>query len=166
MSGAGAALVGWALSSLWMAAVPGEPQEPGVDRPPLAVSERQPLDFEDVVAGIESKVSRLDPRRSGAVQIRGARDTEVQVAFALPRALAGPGGELLPIAFGPDAAGFGALPRPDQARGFDPEAPHLDRLGGNGRAFVFLGGTVSPALGQRAGLYWTTVTVTVAYVGN
>jgi hypothetical protein len=156
------------VSALVLPAVVGR-AEPGVDAPGSAASPpqgRQPLDFGDVVAGIELSVSRLDGRRAGSWKLFGREDQEVLLTFNLPAALAGPRGAALPIRFGREDGGFTTEHRPDQARGFDPQVPYLGRLGRGGHAYVFLGGTVSPPLGQRAGTYQGTVTLTVAFTAN
>jgi len=132
-------------------------------RPPQG---RQPLDFEDVVAGAAVSVDRLDVRRAGQFKLFGRADQEVLLTFSLPSGLAGPGGALLPIGFAEDDGGFTTGHRPDQAVGFDPEVPYLTRLSRSGHAYVFLGGTVRAPLGQRAGAYQGTVTLTVAYTAN
>jgi hypothetical protein len=133
---------------------------------PRSPQGRQPLDFEDVVAGTEVSVSRLDGRRAGQFKLFGRADEEVLLTFTLPDGLAGPGGALLPIGFGRDDGGFTTGQHPDQAVGFDPQVPYLTRLSRNGHAYVYLGGTVRPPLAQRAGAYQGTVTLTVAYTAN
>lgn len=126
----------------------------------------QPLDFEDVVAGIPVSVSRLDGRRAGQWKLFGRAGQEVLLTLSLPGALVGPGGALLPIGFSRDDGGFTTGQRPDQAVGFDPQVPYLTRLSRSGHAYVYLGGTVRPPLAQRAGAYQGTVTLTVAYTAN
>ncbi len=132
-------------------------------RPPQG---RQPLDFEDVVAGAAVSVSRLDVRRAGQFKLFGRANQEVVLTFSLPSGLAGPGGALLPIGFTEDDGGFTTEHRPDQAVGFDPQVPYLTRLSRSGHAYVFLGGTVHAPLAQRAGAYQGTVTLTIAYTAN
>jgi hypothetical protein len=130
------------------------------------VSERQPLDFDDVVAGIEARVSRLDPRRAGMFLVRGTANADVLLTLALPSVLVGPGAEPLVIEFGADDAAVGQPSAPQQAMPFDPHLPRLARLPAGGRAVVFLGGRVRGAYGQRAGVYRAPVVLTVAYTGN
>jgi hypothetical protein len=135
------------------------------DRPPT-VTGRGDLDFEDVVAGVPAAITRKDRHRAGAWWIRGTANVDVLLSLALPPSLSGPAGAQLPIAFGSDDAGFSWQQRPDLATGFNPHVPRVERLGSNGHGWVFLGGTVQPGLGQRAGAYLGTVVLTVAYVAQ
>ncbi len=132
---------------------------------PLDIRGMRELRFGDVLSGTSAAVRRDDAAHAGFYVIRGGREAEVVLVFSLPSNLVGPGGALLRIAFGPDDAGY-RTPRDPQALGFDPQAPYINKLGRNGRAEVQLGGTVSAAFGQRAGLYRAPVTLTVAYTGN
>ena len=85
----------------------------------------------------------------------------------LRRLLSGPAGAQLPITFGPDDAGYSAQQqRPDQATGFNPMVPKIVRLGRNGHGWVFLGGTIRPTLGQRAGAYQGKVVLIAAYINQ
>ena len=52
------------------------------------------------------------------------------------------------------------------ATGFDPRLPRVAQFSDNGRLYLFLGGTAHPGVGQTAGAYTATVTVTVAYTGT
>jgi hypothetical protein len=49
---------------------------------------------------------------------------------------------------------------------FDPRSALVTTLSDNGRLYLFLGGTASPATRQSAGAYAGTVTVTIAYTGT
>lgn len=133
--------------------------------PPLTIDGLQPVDFQNVWAGVNMSVSRSDPLRAGILSIKGTGNREIIVSFLLPSFLMGPGGALMPIVFGPDDAGFATVNDPTQANGFNPLGPHIDNLHG-AKGFVFLGGTVLPLLGQAAGAYQAPVTMTVVYTGN
>jgi hypothetical protein len=125
----------------------------------------QVLTFGDILAGTPSSVSRTNQEQRGMFVVRGQRDTEVVITITLPSRLRHPGGASLPIQFGTDDGGFQPLPG-GRVRGFDPTLPMMGILGTNGRARVYLGGTVYPGLSQPAGFYQATVTVTVAYTDS
>lgn len=133
---------------------------------PLNVLPRQALTFGTMWSGQASQVSRLDPLRSGQIELRGIRFTDVQITFTLPDALTGPGGALLPLAFGAGDGGMGQTDVITAATGFDPRTPIAGQLGNNGRLYLFLGATALPAPRQAAGAYTATVTVTIAYTGT
>lgn len=133
---------------------------------PLDVIGRQALTFGTMWSGQPAHVSRQDPLRSGQVELRGMRDTDVQVTFALPSAMTGPGGAQLALVFGADDGGVSTTATITAAAGFDPRLPRVARFGTNGRMYLFLGGTAHPGVGQTAGVYTATVVVTVAYTGT
>ena len=133
---------------------------------PLNVIGRQSLTFGTMWSGQPAQVSRMDPLRSGQIELRGMRETDVQVTFTLPAAMAGPGGAQLPLSFGATDGGVGPTGTITAAAAFDPRVPRVARFAGNGRLFLFLGGTAHPGAGQTAGTYTATVTVTVAYTGT
>jgi hypothetical protein len=137
--------------------------EPPPGRPPV-IAGRGDLAFNDVVAGIPASVPRQDRQHAGTWSIRGAANEAVLLTLSLPPALDGPSGARLPLVFGPDDAGYAHQQHAEKADGFDPRGPHLDQLSGSGHGWVFLGGTVRPAIGQRAGAYRGTVVLTVSYV--
>lgn len=137
--------------------------QPG--RPVMAQGTRD-LTFGVVFAGVPKTISRLDPVNSGTYRIRGRRNAEVAFTFTLPAALQSGAGQILAIEFGADDAAFSADPDPASAVGFDPQAPFAARLDGNGRGYIWLGGTVRPTSGQSPGQYQGTIVLTVAYTGN
>jgi hypothetical protein len=105
---------------------------------------------------------------SGRWLVTGRRAAEVRLTFALPTQLSS-GTHALPIAFGPTSAGHNVRNVPQQATLFDPavgtlttirDHPQLQEL------YVWIGGSVSAALGQAGGLYSGTITLTVSYTGN
>jgi hypothetical protein len=134
--------------------------------PPLRVRGRQALAFTTLLPGVPELVSRIDAARSGQLEIRGRKNTLVMLQFVLPREMIGPGGAILPLAFGPDDAGFTTSRRRGSQVGFDPSAPFTVGLPQNGHGFVFIGGTAQPQPNQRAGSYSATVTLLVADPGT
>lgn len=133
---------------------------------PLNVIGRQGLTFGTMWSGQAAQVSRQDPLRSGQIELRGMRLTDVQVSFSLPAALTGPGGSQLPLTFGAEDGGVGTTAAITTATGFDPRLPRVAQFSDNGRLYLFLGGTANPGVGQTAGAYTATITVTVAYTGT
>jgi len=157
-----ALVLGWAALPLFTSSAVADPT---FLPPPLTIEGLQPVDFQNVWAGVNMSVSRSDPLRAGILSIKGTGNSEVILTFQVPSMLQGPGGALMPIVFGPDDAGFATVNDPTQANGFNPLGPYIDNLHG-AKAFVFLGGTVLPLLGQTAGAYQAPVTMTVVYTGN
>jgi hypothetical protein len=133
---------------------------------PLNVIPRQPLTFGTIWSGQPAHVSALDPVRSGQIELRGIRLTEVQITFTLPAALAGPSGAQLPLTFGSGDGAMSASGTIGSATPFDPRSPVTGQLSGNGRLSLYLGATAQPALRQPAGAYSGTITVTIAYTGT
>lgn len=133
---------------------------------PLDVIGRQALTFGTMWSGQPAQVSRQDPLRSGQVELRGTRNTDVQVTFTLPAAMSGPGGAQLALSFGADDGGMSTTAAITAATAFDPRLPRVARFGNNGRMYLFLGGTAIPGVGQPAGAYTATVIVTVAHTGT
>jgi hypothetical protein len=77
--------------------------------------------------------------------------------------MTGPAGATLPLAFGGNDAGFSVSQSVNNQVAFDPRTPYQPTLSNNGRGSVFLGGTANPSVGQRAGNYTGTITLTVVF---
>jgi hypothetical protein len=133
---------------------------------PLNALSRQMLDFGTLFAGAPTQVSRFDALRAGQFELRGAKNTEVRVDLGLPAALTGPGGAKVPLTFGAADGGYARDGAIAAAAPFDPRSALVTTLSGNGRLYIFLGGTASPATRQPAGTYAGTVTLTIAYTGS
>lgn len=137
----------------------------------LSIAGARDLDFGTVTAGTPVNV---DPRVSltaGKFQINGIPFAQFQMTFTLPTSLqraAGP--QTMPIGFGPSAACGRNTDVQATCVYFDPANPMLARIRlsfpPNNNYFVWVGGTVTPALSQAPGLYQGAVTATVAYTGN
>ncbi len=151
-----------ALLSCLMLASAGRAQAQGR---PLRLSGLQPLNFGDVLAGVPLHALRTDPVRSGQFELRGAKDVDLMLQFALPDAMSGPGGATLRLRFEAGDAGFSATESIGAQQPVDPRSPFTLRLPTNGKGRLFLGGTVEPAPDQRGGDYTATVTLTVAHLG-
>ena len=132
---------------------------------PLGVSGQRPLTFGTVLPGVPRVILRTDPAQSGEFQLTGTKFSQVQLTFALPMVMLGPVGATMPVLFGGSDGGFSAAESIGSQVGFDPKQPFLAVLSKNGRGSVFLGATANPGVGQRAGPYAATVTLSVAYTG-
>ncbi|HEX3235887.1 MAG TPA: hypothetical protein VHR41_16960 [Gemmatimonadales bacterium] len=158
-------LVGGLLTQLALPAAAGA-QGQGNGGRALNALNRQMLDFGTLFAGTPTRVSRLDALRAGQFELRGAKGSEVRVDLGLPSALTGPRGAKVPLGFGPGDAGYTRDGTIATAAPFDPRSALITTLSGNGRLYLFLGGTASPAARQTAGTYAGTITLTIAYTGT
>ena len=157
----GALLLGWTLVQL----LTGPAEAQGTGRP-LSAFSRQMLDFGTLFSGTPTRVSRLDALRAGQFELRGVKNSEVRVDLGLPTALDGPNGAKVSLQFAAGDAGYAQDGAIATAAPFDPRGALITTLGANGRLYLFLGGTASPATKQTAGAYAGTVTVTIAYTGT
>jgi hypothetical protein len=115
-----------------------------------------------VFPGISVAVLRTDPANSAQFNLKGHPGGSASLTFLLPAVMTGPAGATMPLVFGGNDAGFSAAQSIGSQVAFDPRAPYLATLTTN-RASVFLGGRVNPSVGQRAGNYTGTVTLTVVF---
>lgn len=131
---------------------------------PVRVNGVRSVSFGTVFPGIPKSVLRTDALNSGRFDIRAAAGSQLQLSFALPTGMTGPGGSTMPLSFGGSDAGFSPTQSVTSQVGFDPRVPFVATMGGPpGRAAVFLGGTVTPLAAQPAGSYTGTITLTVVY---
>ena len=130
----------------------------------LAVVGQLALRFDNVYPGVPKTVAP-DNNRAGRWRIRGQRNAPITMTFTLPTNLVRNGtGELMPV--GAWAAAWDVNNTPAGSTAFTPSAaPTPAQLSNTAQAqvFVFIGATVTPAPGQRAGAYLATATLTVAY---
>ena len=134
-------------------------------RPVAVIGGVRALSFGDVLPGVQSTILPTDPTRSGQFNITGQKFSEIEAWLTLPTQMTGPAGASIPLVFGPGSAGrsnTGAIT--DQIT-VDPRTRFTLTLSGNGRGFVYLGGTLLPAGQLPAGPYSATITLTVAYTG-
>lgn len=134
---------------------------------PITVTAERNVDFANVFPGV-SKAVVVNSLASGRLKASGASNGEVSLGFTLPANLTS-GANTLPISFGATSAGRNTVNDPAAATLFDPAVGATARLGTTPsptELFVWIGGTVTPASQQAAGLYTGTVTLTVNYTGN
>lgn len=149
-------------SGLWAQAGPAS----AVVRPLLALAHND-LSFGYVLPGVPSTVNVHDPRHAALFEIQGPAEASVRVELLLPSALRSAAGDLLPVSFGPED-GYSDFSRGRPPRGtvFDPHGPLISSLGPNGKVYVRLGGTVTPARPQASGVYSATIFLTVFDLGS
>jgi uncharacterized protein DUF4402 len=131
---------------------------------PLTVQGVRSLVFGTLFPGIPKLVLRTDPLNSGQIDVSGAKFTQVQLQFALPAVMSDPGGATLPLSFGSNDGGWSPPQQIGNQIAFDPRAAFVAPLDQNGKVSVYLGGTATPLVSQRAGTYSGTVTLTVTYL--
>jgi hypothetical protein len=118
------------------------------------------LIFGTVVPGVPARVLRTDAANSGQFEVRGPPPKLIQMTLTLPAALNGPAGATMPLSFATNDAGYSITNSIASQIAFDPNRTYTTFLITN-RVGVFLGGTVSPSVGQRAGSYSGTVVLSV-----
>ena len=134
-------------------------------RPVAVIGGVRALSFGDVLPGVQTTVLATDPVRSGQFNITGQKFAEVEAWLTLPTQMTGPAGASIPLAFGPGSAGQSNTGAITDQIAVDPRTRFTLTLSGNGRGFVYLGGSLLPAVQQPAGPYSATITLTVAYTG-
>jgi hypothetical protein len=133
---------------------------------PLTVSNNlRDLDFGDVFPGIAKSILYSDAT-SGKWSIVGELGKEVDLSFTLPANLQS-GVNLLPISFGGADAAWHTADAVGSATAFDPAAGATEFLdAATGEMWAWIGGTVTPAGAQPAGVYTANITLDVVYTGN
>jgi hypothetical protein len=126
----------------------------------MTVSGARDLDFGNVFPGV-NKVIGVGAATSGQFALTGQSSANVNLTFTLPANLAS-GGNNLPI-----GTWTGCHNTSNSTAGctaFTPSAAATaSAFSGAGSLWVWVGGTVSPAANQAAGVYTGTVTLTAAY---
>ena len=154
------------LACTLLVRAPVDAQGQGNGGRPLNALSRQTLNFGTLFTGTATKVSRQDALRAGQFELRGVKGSEVRIDLGLPTALNGPAGAKVPLTFGPADGGYALDGAIGTAAPFDPRHALISTLSSNGRLYIFLGGTATPAARQPAGSYAGTVTLTIAYTGT
>ncbi len=122
------------------------------------------LRFGTLFPGIPEVVLPADGMRAGEFRITGPSNMEIIMTFTLPGVMVGPGAATMPLSYAANDAIYD--PSGPGSVAFDPTAPFVDRLPGNGQARVYLGATATPSFSQIAGDYSAAVVLTVALTGN
>jgi len=124
----------------------------------FGVEWRRDLDFGDVWAGATATVA---PTSGSAAHwhVDARQGDNVLLQFSLPAALTS-GPNTVPVGFASDAAGWSRAPAAPSMTRFNPAQGTATRGAPNG-LYVWLGGTLSPPLGQAGGTYTATITLIV-----
>lgn len=143
----------------------------------LAASSTHDLVFGDVLQGVPKTASKILVADAGVFQISGAGGKEISMYMQLPDYLwcsTGDSEDRLVIAFSSTdadidttAAGTPAIHGGGVLVDKDPHNLPDTAIGGTDSILqIFLGGTVHPAVDQRAGSYTADLILTVAYTGT
>ncbi len=128
------------------------------------------LSFGNVLPGVPVTVNPKTSSTTGKFEFHGNKNAQINVSFAFPAQLStGMGGWTMPIAFGATSGCENNQDKQNACAVYDPSTPLVVRLRNQNAPgdtyFVWLGGVVSPAAGQHAGVYIGTITVTAYYTG-
>jgi hypothetical protein len=118
------------------------------------------LRFGNVLAGVPKTMLRTDPAGAGRYDIITPPNAFLIIRFTLPSVMTGPGGATMPLSFSGTTAGYSDAQVITSQIGFSPTAGTF-RRSTDGRASVFLGGTVTPAAAQVAGSYTGIITLSL-----
>ncbi|HEU4643572.1 MAG TPA: DUF4402 domain-containing protein [Gemmatimonadaceae bacterium] len=137
----------------------------GAQGRPLRVTGQHDLTFGSILPGVAVTIRPTDASRSAQLQIAGPKLAQVVLTFSLPPSMTSPSGDAMPLTFGPTSAGYSPTGSVADETLFDPSTPITVTLDGNGRGVVFLGATLRPSGGQRAGNYSASLTLTLSPSG-
>lgn len=126
---------------------------------PISVTGAVNLSFGNVFPGVPATVLLTDAG-AGRFDVAGQANAPVTLSFTALPANLGFGLNNLPVAF---TSGYNATNNAAGATSFTPASGATTSLSGTGVLFVFVGGTVTPAVNQAAGTYTGTITLQVAY---
>ena len=144
-----------------------------IDNTALTIGQINGLDFGVVVPGTPTKIG---PKTAlaGKFVLHGVKNSEARITFALPTVLT-VGPNSMPISFADDpiTGKFGCHRNQDQQANcttYTPSTPLVIRIRNNAPPqntfYVWIGGKVSPAVGQQPGTYTGLVTMSAVYTGN
>lgn len=135
----------------------------------LSIGQMQDLRFGNVVAGLPVTINSRTNANAGWWEIHGNRNAEIQVNLTLPNQLS-TGFWTMPITFSNTAGCWRKQTAQGGCTQYNPATTLVQRIRNqnppNNTFNVWLGGTVSPAVGQHTGVYLANVRLTVAYTGN
>ncbi len=133
---------------------------------PIAVGPSEDLRFGNVFQGVDKVVPASDVS-SGQFEFSGSTNAQVDMVLTLPTNLFN-GVAPMPIAFWSGLQGVNATRGTGAVFAPVSGSPIVDNLGAAGTDFyrIFIGATVSPAVGQMPGNYTNTISLDVTYTGN
>lgn len=127
---------------------------------PLAVTKTNDLAFGSVFPGLNKAIAVTDAS-AAAFTVQGQAGAAVNLTFSTPSTLASGGNSL---AIGTWAARRNTSNSSASGTDFTPSGSATSAtIGGGGGLYVFVGATVQPTVGQVAGTYSGTLTLTVVY---
>lgn len=137
----------------------------------MSIQGNASLRFGAVIPGAATTVDPRTSANAGEFEIHGARRAEFTLDITLPTELrTGAGPWVMPISFGPTAGCHRNRDQQNNCTSFDPSTALVARVRAtpfpNNTYFVWIGGAVTPALGQFPGVYSGIITASVAYTGN
>lgn len=144
-----------------------------IDNTAVTIGQLKGLDFGFVAPGTPTTIGPKSAL-AGKFVLHGSKNAEVRITFALPTVLT-VGPNSMPISFADDpvAGKLGCHRNQDQQNNcttYTPSTPLVVRIRNNPQPqntfFVWIGGKVSPAVGQQPGTYTGLVTMSAAYTGN
>jgi hypothetical protein len=144
-----------------------------VDNTALVIGQVNGLDFGVVTPGTPTTIGPKNAL-AGKFVIHGVKNAEIQIAFTLPTVLQ-TGIRTMPISFADDpvAGKMGCTRNQDQQANcttYTPSTVLIARIRNNAPPqntfYVWIGGKVSPAVGQQPGTYTGVVTMSAVYTGN
>jgi len=144
-----------------------------IDNTAVTVGQLNNLDFGLVVPGTPTTIAPK-AATAGKFVVHGSKNAEVRITFALPAVLQ-TGAFTMPISFADDpvAGKMGCTRNQDQQANcttYTPSTVMLARIRNNAPPqntfYVWIGGKVSPAVGQLPGTYTGAVTMSAVYTGN
>lgn len=144
-------------------------QATGTVLQPISFTNATNLTFGTALFPGISKTVGISDAGAATFDIAGEADKGVTVTFTLPTELTlTTGSATMPITFASTDAGYSTTDDPSGATTFDPGAGAATTTLGttSGLLYVWLGGTVDPAINQTAGDYAADITLDVAYTGN
>ncbi|MBD3401763.1 DUF4402 domain-containing protein [candidate division GN15 bacterium] len=140
----------------------------------ITVSATATLDFGTVYQGVPVAIAN-DNASAAIFTITGSASANILIFFQLPEYLSlSDNSDRMDIVFDAtdcsvDSTGSGT-PGGAWGGGWPDVSPHAlpsgTAIGGGGATSVYLGGTVRPRIGQKAGSYEADIVITVAYEGT
>ncbi len=135
----------------------------------LSIAQQNDLDFGAVVPGVPVTINARTNANAGWFEIHGQRNAEIAITMTLPTQLT-TGFWTMPITFGNTAGCWRRQGGQNGCTLWNPNNVLVERIRNNNPPnnvfWVWIGGTVSPAAAQHAGVYLGTITMSVVYTGN
>ncbi len=123
------------------------------------VTKAADLTFGNLFSNVPLTIRPTDGN-SGRYVITGPKNKAVKLVFTLPSVMSS--GVTMPISFGPLSGGYSQSSSGSNMQFFDPRTPPTITLPDAGAVYIFIGGTVQPGSGQRAGPYTATILLDVS----